>query len=379
LLVTAPPPLAAADPEHQTAEKLYLAARREDDAEKVVKLCTQALELDNSLIEAYRQRAIALAHLGMYGDAVADLRLAISLAPSDPNNKITLGNILTDQVGDCEAAIVEYTAAISLDPKNARAYLGRANAHLKCQDQVSALSDYSELIQLDASNGDALCNRAVLYSKMNQHEDAVVDFSAAILLSPRDAELYFNRGLTLTHMWKFSEAVDDFTAAIALAPLDPRSHYTRGIARLESGEQQAPVNDIYTAGLLYIHMGDATWATLCADLIEDVEPEFGLAERLRSFTPESAFLLNELGLAFAQEGIDEAHSMFVAAMAVDPLYADARNNLAVYLYHRGDATAALEQWLLLSSIAPDYPHLQENIQAARDAAVGGSIESPGDD
>ena len=64
-------------------------------------------------------------------------------------------------------ALLNFTQALSLDPKNALLYLNRAQVYLAQQDYDGAISDFTQVIQLDPRNvvawvsrGPGLCRSA---------------------------------------------------------------------------------------------------------------------------------------------------------------------------------------------------------------------------
>lgn len=111
--------------------------------------------------------------------------------------------------GYLDLAIVEYTEAIRLDPKNVLAYSGRGAVYerkdeLDVVDQHhrrKAVADYSEAIRLDPKNVVAYCRRSILYEShaeafhdMDELDKAITDCSERIRLDPKDAGAYWLRG-----------------------------------------------------------------------------------------------------------------------------------------------------------------------------------------
>ena len=70
--------------------------------------------------------------------------------------------------GDYEQAIVAFTAAIEIDPKQAVVYVGRAQAYIgsgeKEENLSAALTDYESALDLDDMNPDIYLGIADVYS-----------------------------------------------------------------------------------------------------------------------------------------------------------------------------------------------------------------------
>ena len=65
-----------------------------------------------------------------------------------------------------QAKIDQYSDQIETDPSSFRAFLGRAEAHLRIRNYQAALDDYNSAIQLDPSSLKALRGRAAVSAKL---------------------------------------------------------------------------------------------------------------------------------------------------------------------------------------------------------------------
>ncbi len=76
-----------------------------------------------------------------------------------------------------EKAIEEYTEALRLNPRLAKAYCGRARALLLYNDQNDrAIADFNEAIRLDPGLADAYYGRGVAWGKKREYDRAITDF-----------------------------------------------------------------------------------------------------------------------------------------------------------------------------------------------------------
>ena len=86
------------------------------------------------------------------------------------------------QDGKYEDAVLAFTAAIEIDPKHYKVYMGRGDAFMHIADESgedpqesyeSALADYLAALDLNASEADPYSKAADVYLKMGQTEDAL--------------------------------------------------------------------------------------------------------------------------------------------------------------------------------------------------------------
>ena len=78
--------------------------------------------------------------------------------------------------GNYEEAIIAFTAAIKIDPKNPLAYIGRGGAYVGSgeteENLTAARTDYEKAIELDETNVDAWLGLADVYIRMGEYDKA---------------------------------------------------------------------------------------------------------------------------------------------------------------------------------------------------------------
>jgi tetratricopeptide (TPR) repeat protein len=158
--------------------------KNEDIAQAQVYL-DHAIDLENTLTEAYFKRAMVRKSLGDEGGAVADY-----------------SSIIEQETGSSMAA-----------------YQNRGLTKKMLGNFSGALSDINKVIEAEADEaGQALLykNRANLMLLFGHHKEAIADYTTAISLDASLAEAYYNRGLTLLKINRPIEACNDLETSAQL-------------------------------------------------------------------------------------------------------------------------------------------------------------------
>jgi tetratricopeptide (TPR) repeat protein len=150
---------------------------------------------------------------------------------------------------DYDRAIVDFSEAIRLDPKDAYAYSNRGNAYNDKGDHERAIPDLNEAIRLDPKFADAYNNRCWARFLMGLDLDqALADCTEALRLSPTNrADTLNTRGVIELKLGAFDRAIADFGEAIAMNPKDAGSLYARGLAKRRNGDAAGGEADIAAA------------------------------------------------------------------------------------------------------------------------------------
>lgn len=194
---------------------------------------SRAIELNPSSSEAYYIRAGIYYWMGVYDSAIDDYNKAIDLDPKDALFYLGRGRAYLEK-GELDKAIADFTRALQLDPKLPRAFYERGNAYFKrgealrkVQGEFSALGspaektvheylqlailDYSRAISLDPKFVAAYANRGTVYHFLYREAEARKDFEAVLTLS-RDKAFVEYAKKRLVEM----KAVPDVLTSLAL-------------------------------------------------------------------------------------------------------------------------------------------------------------------
>ena len=236
----------------------------------------------------YQAMAVALRQLGRFQESLETFESALRLNPDAPpvvvatavtgllagdRSKSNLYSKMARHIGFAEeleqlselvnAAIAELpsldmkkgdrldmaalNASIKRNPKNAAAYLSRAVAFYKREDDKRAISDLDEAIRLAPSNSDAYQLRGVVHGYMNNFDRVVSDTTRAILLGANNAMAYHHRGMAYGERDELDLAIADFDEAIRLEPNHVDARRGRGDCHLYKGEYDLAIADYNVA------------------------------------------------------------------------------------------------------------------------------------
>jgi tetratricopeptide (TPR) repeat protein len=216
---------------------------------------TKAIELDPSLIEAYKRRGLlylSFDSLEEYGKAIGDLSKVIQSSERDSEAYFSrakayvaiedyisaiadydhvinldanhaqarfLRGCLLSQIGDYQSSVLDFNQFISLNPQVFAGYYQRANSFVNLEDYKSAIKDLNFLIDnypQDDGIADLYLQRAVCYQNLTAHKAAISDYSEVILRIPDNAEAFLQRGITYAKNGNLREAENDLHRVIEL-------------------------------------------------------------------------------------------------------------------------------------------------------------------
>ncbi len=165
-----------------------------------------ALRLDPGCADAYAARGIVKSRLGEYKAALVDFDAAIHLLPEVPT--------------DARAAHKHYAAkglAADLRHRLAHVYHNRAYAKAFLGQRQAALADYDAAIRLSPKCAASYTNRGELKYSLGQFEAALADFEAAILADAEFAQPYTERAREKLRWGRDADAKADLEIALKLA------------------------------------------------------------------------------------------------------------------------------------------------------------------
>jgi tetratricopeptide (TPR) repeat protein/serine/threonine protein kinase len=173
--------------------------------------------VQSDFASTYRHRGDAWGAKREYDKAIADYTEAIRLNPKNARAYTERGHVYYKKE-DYDKAITDYTEAIRLDPKDADAHVMRGNAWDNKHEFAKALADYNEAIRLDSKSSWAHRERGVARYGQKDYSRAISDLDEAIRLNPKDTLAYRKRGDAWHGKKEYAKAIADYTEAIRLDP-----------------------------------------------------------------------------------------------------------------------------------------------------------------
>lgn len=150
--------------------------------------------------------------------------------------------------GRQQAAIANYTKALTLNPKNAFIYYQRGNSYYSEKAYEKAIKDYTAGIKIKPNYKDAYYQRALIYYELDNNEKAITDLTQILRINPNYTKAYNKRGLIYYQIRDYKNAIQDYSQSIRLNPQDSENYLHRGIARGATGDQAGAISD-YTQAI----------------------------------------------------------------------------------------------------------------------------------
>jgi protein O-mannosyl-transferase len=188
---------------------------KENRNDEAIKDFTRALELKTDYAQAYNYRSMVYITKKRNDEAITDLNKAIGINPGYAEAYNNRGYIFMNE-GRNDDAIKDFNKAIELKPDYAKTYNNRGNLFVAAKRNEEAIKDFNKAIELDANYSEAYNSRGISFVNDKRFNEAENDFNKAIKIKADNAEAYFNRGTLYFIERKNNEAIRDFTKAIEL-------------------------------------------------------------------------------------------------------------------------------------------------------------------
>jgi tetratricopeptide (TPR) repeat protein len=248
----------------------------------------QAIALDPHHAEAFTNRALILAQLRRFHEALPDVEAALRLRPNLFEARHCRG-VIRANLADTTGALADFSAVIEGDPDHAVACFNRGHLREWQDDLAGALADFDEAIRRQPAYPEALYRRGVRRGHLGDSAGALADWSAAIALAPDHPEAHMRRAQMREEQGDLRGAIEDHGEQIRIDALAAHSlwldrpYVHRGWLWQQLGEPEAARRDFDTA--LELNPANATASFNRAVLKRDADDIDGaladLAEAMR--------------------------------------------------------------------------------------------------
>jgi len=324
--------------------------------------------------------------LQTYDAAIAHLRAALALAPSDVESRNRLA-VAYQAKGDLDSALGQIAKVLARDPKNALAYYTRAKIYSDRNEDGAALPDAMKVVELQPQNarGRLLLGKILLRAPRGEGPEqtkercrrAVAMLEPLLQVSAADSETLF----LLSRAYECagaSEQAQKTLAAFGASSKNDREakeNQTQAKHLVQQANELALKND-FAGSLDLLQQAiakDATYGAAYSQLAKlyysagDIDKASEAILQALERDPYQPDFLYVQGKIFEKQGrLDEALSAFQRTTIVNPKESDAFFEMGAIYEQRGERERALAAYKKAATLSPDDPEYQR----AREALSG---------
>ena len=166
-----------------------------------------------------------------YGKALSSINQALKNIPKqDKDSKARVYAIRANiylEIEDTLNALIGYSTAIKLDPKNKGYYQERAEIYFRKGLYDLANADYRQIISIDPGDVMGYMGLGRNAKEQGQYEDAIPLFSYVIKIAPAYSRGYSFRAECYISQKKYSDAIDDIIKALSIDGNDKAYYHLR--------------------------------------------------------------------------------------------------------------------------------------------------------
>ena len=276
---------------------------------------------DNSLpewVESRQRLAEISIKEGNNDEAISLLNVLVDEGFSTPKIHLTLGLAYTN-MKKFDLAEKEYEKTLVVDPKSADAYNNLGNLYTQRGENSHALEMYEKAVELNPNLWNAYFRIGKHYYEMNRFEDARKQFRDAVKLKPDDLDSHYALADIYENQGNFEMAETEYKKLLDIDPSSPSAHKDIGMFYAK--------NEMFKKGLEELKI---SLKLLYGKEINVRIPKIGGADisfHFEEFTKLRAETLNAMGNIYSMSG---------------------------------DFAQALEIYLNVKEISPDFPEIDYN-------------------
>ncbi|MHC4224023.1 MAG: tetratricopeptide repeat protein [Planctomycetota bacterium] len=148
---------------------------------------------------------------------------------------------------DFQGAIVEFTSAIQVAPKDIRGWFGRAQAYLRLEKYKEAIADLDQAISINPKAAGIYQVRAGAKSSLHDYEGAIADYTEAAKLDQRRPEPLYMRGQLHETIGELDKAIEDYSASTLVVATWWQPYASRADAKANAGNYKSAMEDLEAA------------------------------------------------------------------------------------------------------------------------------------
>ncbi|MGH8780557.1 tetratricopeptide repeat protein [Paraburkholderia sp.] len=297
---------------------------------------------------------------GRVREAEALMRRSIAIEPM-PMPLANLGSVLA-AAGQREAALVQFDAALALDPVHLHALIRRGNTLVELERHEDAVKTFDRALAVAPTLLDALCNRGAALRGLGRFQEAIESYDRALTIDPRSFESYVNRGNALRELTRSDEALASYDRALKLASGHAPVLSLRGITLVDLERFQEALASFNEAIASQPDFVEAIYNSAVAlERLERMDEAIARCDRAISLEPGHAKAHATRANALAHlERRPEALASYDRAIELEPHAADVLCNRGSLLRHLQRHNDALDAYEAALALQPDFPQAHLN-------------------
>ncbi|MCK9412113.1 MAG: tetratricopeptide repeat protein [Prolixibacteraceae bacterium] len=119
---------------------------------------------------------------------------------------------------DYDEARLNFTQAITSNPKCSAAFINRGYVNHMLEDFKGEVADYTAALAIEPDNESALFNRGLALIKLKKFKKAISDLSKVIELNEKDSKAYYHRAIAKQNLKDYFGARVDIMKALDINP-----------------------------------------------------------------------------------------------------------------------------------------------------------------
>ena len=239
-----------------------------------------------------------------------------------------------DKIGKYELAIVEFEAALRLNPDYFFALNNLGNIYGKKKKYAQAILYTKQALQKNPSYSPGHYNLAKALHMIGNPEQAMASYREAIKYNPYFEEAFFNISFLALELKLLTEAISNFKNFLKMQPTHPKAHFGMGTAYAMMGKKEE-AKSYYENAISY-------------------DPEF--------ISP----YINLANLSMSLGEIETAKKLLLTVLLKNPDLAVVHKNLGLILLQEKDIKGAskhLREYIRLMPLATDSKAIQSFLKS----------------
>jgi len=347
------------------------AAGRDEDA---LEQFDAAAKTDSKVPGVQLEMAMVLQRLGRQQEAVPWFQQAIE---SEPRNEMALTNLglALTLTGKGKDALAYFKRALAENAKNPVIYKDLGVCHIQLSAFDEAIEDFTKALELQPDDPQLHYDLGLAYKFKDRTDEAVAELSKAGEIDPKLQDPPYTLGILYMQLGRLDEAVTELRKAVALRPengdawailgstLKQNSRLPEAAEALKKAiplQPGQPGPRVTLAGVLAEQAGNLSQQADAAEAAGDHQKAENLRVQMKQFRSEAAdyrkeaaelsrtavsrqkanFALNAGNQQMLRGDIAGAIGRYQEAIAADPTFAEAHNQLAIAYERQGRADEA---------------------------------------